>query len=636
MKRPRKLLQRFLQSLPGLWRVLRYLGPSLRKQRLLIATSMFALLAEAVFRALEPWPLKWIFDHLLRGKGHTGPPGSPAPGGLGPTTLITLAALAIILIRGLRALASYGNRVGFARISNRVIAEVRDKLYRHLQRLSLSFHTRARSGDLTLRVLSDVNTLKDAAVTALLPLLVNAVVLAGMVGMLFWMHWKLALVALSVLPLLGLRTARLSRRIHERAREQKQREAGMAATAAEAIAAIKVLQALGLEGVFADHFSRRNEESRRGDAKGARLSAALERTVGLLLATATALVLWYGALLVLSGELTPGALLVVMAYLRNTFRPVEDFAKHTERLAKASAAGERVLDVLGQTPEVRDLPGAQPAPPFRGAVLFEDVTFAYEPGRPVLERITFEVPAGGWVALVGPSGIGKSTLLALLLRLYDPTRGCVRIDGHDIREYTLASLRPQFSVVLQDTVLFAASVRENIAYGAPGVTPEAVETAARLANAHEFIQSMPQGYDTPLGERGATLSGGQRQRIAIARAAIRQAPILLLDEPATGLDGENERLVLDALERLAEGHTTVLVTHDLRLAARAGRILYLESGRVLEGGTHEELMQAGGRYATLYGLQVAAADGAPGGRACGPPPNGEDRSNDGAKPCHFG
>src|SRR5262249_30178130 len=260
--------------------------------------------------------------------------------------------------------------------------------------------------------------------------------------------------------------------------------------------------------------SRRNQESRRSDAKGARLSAALERTVGLLLAGSTALVLWYGARLVLSGELTPGGLLVVMTYLRNTFRPVEDFAKHTERLAKAAAAGERVLDVLGQTPEVRDLPGAQPAPPFRGAVLFEDVTFTYEPGRPVLERITFEVPAGGRVALVGPSGVGKSTLLALLLRLYDPTRGCVRIDGRDIREYTLASLRSQTSVVLQDAVLFAGSVGENIAYGAPGATPEAVEAAARLANAHEFVQSMPEGYDTPLGERGATLSGGQRQRIA--------------------------------------------------------------------------------------------------------------------------
>src|SRR5262249_50209297 len=262
-----------LKSLPGLRRILMYLGPSLRKHRLLLATSMFALLAEAFFRALEPWPLKWIIDLLFRAKGHAGPPGSPAPGGLEPTTLIALAAVAIILFRGLRSLAAYGNRVGFSLVSSRVLTDVRDKLYRHLQRLSLSFHTRARSGDLTLRLMSDVGALKDAAVTALLPLLVNAVVLAGMIGVLIWMHWQLALLALSVLPLLALRTARISRQIHQRARERRKRGAGMAATASEAIAAIKVLQALGLEGLFADRFGRRNEESRRSDAKGARLSA---------------------------------------------------------------------------------------------------------------------------------------------------------------------------------------------------------------------------------------------------------------------------------------------------------------------------------------------------------------------------
>jgi ATP-binding cassette subfamily B protein len=284
---------------------------------------------------------------------------------------------------------------------------------------------------------------------------------------------------------------------------------------------------------------------------------------------------------------------------------VQDFAKHTGRVAKAAVAGERVLDVLERTPEVRDLPGAVPAPPFQGAVRFENVSFAYEPGRPVLERIDFEVQPGQHIALVGPSGIGKSTLVSLLLRLYDPAQGRVLIDGRDIRDYTLASMRPQISVVLQDTLLFVASARENIAYGAPESTPEAVEAAARLANAHEFIQALPNGYDTVLGERGLTLSGGQRQRLAIARAAIRQAPILVLDEPATGLDGENERMVLDALRRLADGRTTFIISHDLHLAARADLIFYLERGRVFEHGSHAELIRAGGRYATLYTRQVA-------------------------------
>jgi ATP-binding cassette subfamily B protein len=597
------------KSWPGLQRIVAHFLPSLRKQRFLVAASLLSLLAEVVLRALEPWPLKFIFDRIFnfsKSKHHAGRLlDLPALNELEPTTLITLAALAIVAITALRALAAYSGTVGFARLGNRVLTEARGELYHHLQRLSLSFHSRARSGDLTLRLMSDISMLKDVVVTALLPFLVNVGVLVTMIGAMFWLHWKLALLAVSVLPLLGLWTIGLGRRIRQTAREQRKRDSAMAANAVETIGAIKVVQALCLEGIFADGFLRRNQESRRADVKGARLAAALGRTVGFLTAASTALVLWYGARLVLSHELTPGDLLVFMTYLRSAFRPVQDFAKHTGRLAKAAVAGERVLDVLERIPEVRDLPGAVPAPPLQGAVRFENVSFAYEPGKTVLEHIDFAVQPGQNIALVGPSGIGKSTLLSLLLRLYDPTKGRVLIDGRDIRDYTLASLRPQISVVLQDTLLFAASVRENIAYGAPESTPEAVEAAARLANAHEFIQALPKGYDTVLGERGLTLSGGQRQRIAIARAAIRQAPILVLDEPATGLDGENERMVLDALRRLADGRTTFIISHDLHLAARADLIFYLERGRVFEHGNHAELIRAGGRYATLYSRRAA-------------------------------
>jgi len=262
---------------------------------------------------------------------------------------------------------------------------------------------------------------------------------------------------------------------------------------------------------------------------------------------------------------------------------------------------------MDRTPEVRDLPGAVAAPPLAGHVCFEGVRFAYEPDQRVLEGIDFAVSPGQRVALVGPSGIGKSPLAKLLLRLYEPQEGRVLIDGRDIREYTLASLRAQISVVLQDTLLFAASVRENIGYGAPNADSKAIEEAARLANAHEFVQSLPQGYDTILGERGLTLSGGQRQRLAIARAAIRKSPILILDEPTTGLDEENERAVLEALERLAQGRTTFIISHDLQLAARADLVLYLENARVLEHGAPQELMAGDGRYATLYRQQVGTA-----------------------------
>jgi ATP-binding cassette subfamily B protein len=363
-----------------------------------------------------------------------------------------------------------------------------------------------------------------------------------------------------------------------------------------------------LEGLFTERFVRRNQESQKEDLKGARLSAALGRSVGFLLAASTALVLWYGGWLVTKQELTPGDLLVFLAYLRATFHPVQDFAKYTGRLAKATAAGERVINILDQTPEVRDLPGAQPAPLLRGEVEFADVSFAYEPGRLVLDQIRFQASAGQRVAIVGPSGIGKSTITSLMLRLYDPMSGKVLIDDRDIREYTLASLRAQISIVLQDTLLFATSIRENIALGSPRATVDEIEAAARLANAHEFICALPKGYDTVIGERGATLSGGQRQRIAIARAAIRKSPILILDEPTTALDEENEHAVLQALERLARGRTTFLIAHDLHLAASADLILYLEHGRVIESGTHDDLMERNGRYAALFRRQTVKDD----------------------------
>jgi ATP-binding cassette subfamily B protein len=586
---------------------------------MLIAGSVLALFAEVALRALEPWPLKFVFDKVLGAKPTHASFIIPGLSSLSSTSLLAVAALALIVLIGLRVLADYANTLGFALVGNRVLTQVRAEVYRHLQGLSLSFHTKARSGDLVLRVMSDINMLKDVIVTAALPLLANVLILLGMVGLMFWLHWQLALMALVTLPLFWLSTVSLTRRIQQAAKNQRKRESAMAASAAETIGAIQTVQALCLEGLFADVFRRRNQEGQKEDVKGARLTAALGRVVGFLTAISTALVLWYGGLLVLREELMPGDLLVFLAYLRSAFRPVQEFAKYTGRLAKATAAGERVLDLLDRTPEVRDLPGAVTAPSFQGTVSFEGVTFAYETGRRVLDHIHFRAQPGQHVALAGPSGIGKSTILSLLLRLYDPLEGRVLIDGRDIREYTLTSLRSQISVVFQDSILFATSVRENIAYGAPPASAEDIEAAARLANAHEFILELPQGYDSLVGERGVTLSGGQRQRIAIARAAIRKAPILLLDEPATGLDEENQRTVLEALKRLAQGRTTFFITHDLPLAATADLILYLEHGRVLEHGSHTELMQANGRYATLYQLQAASHDHIP----FASPPTGE-------------
>ncbi|HKA58328.1 MAG TPA: ABC transporter ATP-binding protein [Gemmatimonadales bacterium] len=569
-------------SLPGLGRLARRFWPYVKRERSRVALSMLALYADVALRLLEPWPLKVVLD-LVVATAHSHAHRFAAFDAIDPATLLILAALAVIAVAALRAVAAYYNTIGLALVGNRVLTQVRSELYNQLQRLSLSFHTRARTGDLLIRVTGDVGFLQDIVVTAFLPLLGNGLTLVGMAAVMLWMNAPLALVVFATGPLFWLSTVRISRRIQETARRHRQLEGEMAATAAESIGAVKVIHALSLEGTFAQAFTGQSRKNLATGVVATRLSAGLERTVDLLIAVATALVLWFGARSALRGAITPGDLVVFLTYLRTAFRPMRDFAKYTGRLAKASAAGERVLDLLDRVPDVRDLPGAVTAPPLRGAVRFEGVSFAYEPGRPALEQIDCEVEPGEHIALVGPSGSGKTSFVSLILRLYDPTAGRVLIDGRDIREYTLASLRAQMSVVLQDSLLFAGSIRDNIAYGARGgngVSLDEVAAAARLANADSFIVGLPQGYDTVIGERGVTLSNGQRQRIAIARAAIRHAPILILDEPTTGLDHENAQAVSEALERLAEGQTTFLITHDPDLAARAHRILYLDTGRV--------------------------------------------------------
>ncbi|MFM1770294.1 MAG: hypothetical protein RJA22_2823 [Verrucomicrobiota bacterium] len=591
------------ETTPSLWRITRFFWPHVRRHRGLIAASLAALLAEVALRLLEPWPLKFVFDHILPAASPNRPTARPAfLQDLDDPTLLALCAVAVVVITGLRALASYWQTIGFAQIGNRVLRKVRERLYRHVQYLSLSFHSSSRTGDLVLRVINDVGMLQDVAVTALLPLTAKLLVVAGMAGLMFALNWKLALIALAVLPLFWLRTVSLSSRIRVIARKQRRQEGAMAATAAESLGAIRTVQALSLEENFAKAFAADSEHNLKQDVKGKRLAAALERSVDVLIAVATALVLWFGVRLTLQGELSAGDLLVFLAYLKSAYRPIQDFAKYTGRVAKASAAAERVMDLLERVPDVRDQPNAVPAPPLLGHVRFEGVAFRYQPDREVLQQIDLEVPAGSHVALVGQSGSGKSTLVSLLLRLYEPQAGRITIDGHDIRGFTLESLRAQVSVVLQDNLLFSGSVRDNIACVAPGATDAQIEAVARLANAHDFIAALPQGYDTLVGERGVSLSHGQRQRIAIARAAIRQAPILILDEPTTGLDKRSERAVLDALEKVYAGRTTFLISHDLRHAATADLILVLDHGTLAERGSHQALLQLNGRYAALWRL----------------------------------
>lgn len=554
---------------PSLGRVLRRFAPYLRDQRRTVGLALAALALEIGLKALEPWPLKYVFDRILAGGGTTG--GGALLG----------AALLVVIITGARATASYWNTLGFSLVGNRMVTAVREDLYHHLTRLSLAFHARQRGGDLVVRLSRDTDLVKEVLVTGILPLAGNVAILVVMSGLMLWLNWRLALVALTLLPAFWVATRRLGPKIHGSARTQRQREGAAASAASEAMGAIKVVQALSLEGTVTRAFARENRGSQGDDVQARRLSAQLERTVDVLTAVATALVLAMGARLVLAARLTPGELLVFLSYLKSAYKPMQDVAKYTGRIAKALAAGERIADLLDEQPEVQDAPGARVAPALRGAVTFEGVSFGYAPGRPVLRDLSLTLAPGSVVALVGPSGTGKSTFAGLLLRFFDPTAGRVLLDGHDLRELTLESVRAQISVVLQETLLFAATIRENIALGVPNATEADIRAAATLANAHEFISRLPDGYDTVVGERGATLSGGQRQRIAIARAAIRRAPIVILDEPTTGLDAENAQLVTEALARVTAGATTIIISHDPALTARAERQLRLVDGRLL-------------------------------------------------------
>src|ERR1043166_8339501 len=387
MKAKMARFARLRDNLPGLWRITRYFWPHARQYKGLMIASLLALFAEVGFRLMEPWPVKFVFDRIL-GNGKRGRfQFLPNPGALDPAFALAAAAGAVVAITGLRSVASYWQTIGFAQIGNRVLRNVRSQLYRHVQVLSLSFHTKAKAGDLVVRVISDVAMLQEVAVTALIPTVAKALIVAGMIGVVGYMNWQLALIAVSVFPLFWLRTVTLTHRIREVARKQRRQEGAMAATAAESLNALRTVQALSLEERFAGSFSGESDRNLKEDVKGKRLSATLERSVDVIIAVATALVLWRGARLVLRGAISSGDLLGFLAYLKSAYRPVQDFAKYTGRLAKATAAGERVIDLLERVPDVRDLPGAERAPVFHGAVKLEQVTFSYEPGKPALEGI---------------------------------------------------------------------------------------------------------------------------------------------------------------------------------------------------------------------------------------------------------
>ena len=573
---------------------------------LLVAAMM---LIETAMTLAAPWPLKVVLDSVL---GSHRPPAWLEALRLieidgGKLEIAAAAAIAVVVIAALDAIASYIDNYYTESISQWVAHDLRLRLYDHLQRLSLGYYDTHQSGSILSTLTADIKTIQGFASSGVLGILVDLLTIVGMLGLMVWLDWDFALIAVAVTPFLLLYVARFNKAVKKATREVRQRQSDIVAVVEQGLEQTRVVKAYGREDL---------EEQRLADASRATVAAALAArriksllgpAVALTAAACTAFVLWRGTNLVVAGVMTIGSLTVFLTYLSKFFKPVQDLAKMSNTIAQTEVGLERIQTILDADDVLPEKPEAREPGTLKGDIAFEQVAFAYDPKVPVLRDVSVAIAAGQTVGIVGPTGGGKSTVVSMIPRFYDASAGCVRIDGVDVRDYRLAGLRANIGFVLQDTMLFHGTVLENIGYGRPGASEQEIVAAAKLANADEFIAKMPDGYQTMVGERGSTLSGGQRQRIGIARAIVRNAPILILDEPTAALDTESEKLVMDALEKLMQGRTVITIAHRLSTIRDADVILVLKEGVVAEQGTHDALLARGGIYADLYRTQAGSA-----------------------------
>lgn len=579
----------------------------LRPHSTALIFGFVAVIGETLAGILEPWPIKIVVDSLLQHKKLPGWIGAFVLRFFGENqiALLNFAVAAVASIAVVGAVSSYIEKYLTTSVGQWITHDLRRTVYNHIQRLSLAEYGEARTGDLITRITSDVASVQDFITSALLGMIVNILTLVGMIGVMFYINWRFTLIALSIAPGLFAVVYYYTRQIKRASRAVRKTESELTSVVQEVLSSIRVVKAFAREDYELQRFETQSLENVEIALRARSVKAKLSPLVEVIVAVGTCLVLGYGARLAMAGKLSAGVLIVFLLYLGKMYKPMRDLSKMTDTVSKAMVGYERIQEVLKIESQVRDLPKARRAPKFKGRIEFEHVNFSYQADNTVLKDINLRIEPGQMAALVGPSGMGKTTIISLIPRFYDPSFGVVKIDSRDIRTYTLKSLREQISFVLQDTLLFRASVWENIAYGKPGASRAEIMKAAELANAHEFIEKMPEAYDTMVGERGVSLSGGQRQRIAIARAVIRDTPILILDEPTSGLDAASAQTVIEALDRLMQGRTSLLVAHHLATIRRADVIFVVKDSEIVERGTHDELVSAGGVYADLYNIQTS-------------------------------
>ena len=594
----------------------RLIGELLRPYRGWLTIILLATAVETAASLAAPWPLKIVLDNVIGGRA---PPGwlwhfaSRLPGE-SAIRIAAVAAIATVMIAALGALASYVDNYFTESVGQWVANDLRVCVYDHLEHLPLAYYDTHQTGTLLSTITDDIATIQGFASSATLGIAVDLLTIGGMLGLMFWLRWDFALIAVGVAPFLLLFVLRFRKAVKKATREVRLRESDLLSVVQQGLESIRVVNAFGRQELEEKHLADASQATVQAALKARRVKSLLSPVVTVTVSLCTAFVLWRGASLVLASVMTAGALTVFLSYLAKFFKPVQDLAKLSGTIAQAAVGVERVRGILELHLSIPERPDAREPGRLRGAVEFDHVAFAYDQATPVLRDVSFSIAAGQFVGMVGTTGGGKSTIVGLIPRFYDPTAGRVLIDGLDVRDYKLQRLRDQIGFVLQETVLFRGTIRANIAYGRPDASEEELVEAARLANAHEFIVRMPDGYDTQVGERGETLSGGQRQRIGIARALIRNSPILILDEPTAALDSESERIVIEALERLMKGRTVITIAHRLSTIRDADKVLVLKDGSIAEQGTHEELLALDGIYGELHRIQVGAgavADGHP-------------------------
>jgi ABC-type multidrug transport system fused ATPase/permease subunit len=567
------------------------------------------MIVETFMGLAGPWPLKVILDNVV-GTSHLSPwlahlLGS-MPGGGNKGAIALWAGVATIVIAAVGAAASYLENYSTESVAQSVAHDLRLRTYHHLQRLSLAYYDKHQVSASLSTLTTDIETIQDFASSATLSILIDLLSVIGMLLLMFWLNWDFALVAAAVAPFLLWFVSRFKKAVKKATKEVRLNQSEIVAVELDGLQSQRVVEAFGTQDVEEARLRRVSQRAVKSALQARKIKSSLSPVVTVTVAACTALVLWRGAGLVVSGVMTAGVLTVFLSYLARFFKPVQDLAKMANSVAQTAVAAERIQAILGTDEIIPERPNARIPKSLRGEIVFEHVAFRYDSEAPVLRDVSFRVEPGQFVGIVGPTGSGKSTIISLIPRFYDPTGGRITIDGVDVRDYQLQGLRQNFGFVLQDTVLFRGTICENIAYGRRGATAEEIVEAAELANAHEFIARMPDGYKTMIGERGMTLSGGQRQRLGIARALIRNSPVLILDEPTAALDTEAEERVIEALERLMKGRTVVMIAHRLATLRTAGKVIVVKDGFVTEEGTHDHLLSLGGVYAGLHKAQEGA------------------------------